>query len=256
LSKKELTERDDARIRRRIAERRVLKDAIWFANQPTFDLRAVCERLRVLPPLTRRGPVQIARRGRVQIGPRWHAVGDSGVWHALGDSRIQSARSVQYAQRLHTWWVTFLKSHVEPPASPQAEIAKPVKASRHENDRTLPSKGDVFRVGSDVFARVGFDGKRWLIIDEQPFVTPTLEGFVHYASTLIRNPKLEWSGWLGRCKHQINDGAVCGLFLLKKAVTGPKPDRCPEHQVDQRKAKQAERNRTRKEGAAAVTRKP
>jgi hypothetical protein len=45
---------------------------------------------------------------------------------------------------------------------------------------------------------------------------------VHYASTVVVNPKLEWGGWLGRCEHQINGGGVCGRFLLKEAVRGPK----------------------------------
>jgi len=173
LSKKELTERDDAIIRRRIAERQVLKDAIWFANQPTFDLRAVCERLGVLPPFTRGGVVQIRAR-----------------WRVVQATGKPTARSVNYSQRLHGWWVQFLANHVNAVAARHPITTKGALVALGIDGSRI---GDLQRLGSDVFARVGFTGQHWEIASDQPFVTPTLVGFVRYASSLVLNPKLEWS---------------------------------------------------------------
>jgi hypothetical protein len=226
LKKKVLTELDDVIIRRRIAQRQVLVDAIWLANQQRLDVLAVCERLAVFPPFT--------KRGLVRFGARWRAA----------ENVTPSARGITYAQRLHRWWINFLDKHVEAVA---ARVPITPQSALNQIGADRPRLIDVSRLGSDVFARVGFDGRSWGIVDEEPFFTPTLEGFVHYASTLVANPTLEWGLWVCRCSHNLKDADECGMFFLKQGVPGPRPERCGRHRIEQVKKKQGERNQRKKE---------
>lgn len=235
LKDKHFFERIDGVIGRRIPERQVLEGAIWFVNvPPPFDVRTVCKRLAVLPPLS--------KGGVLKMGSRWKIVMD-----LEGEP---STRSVQYSHRLQQWLAKWFADQVDARQRKRPEIRKKRNFGARKRNRARLSFDDVLRMGADVFARVGFDGKRWVIVEEQPLMTPTLEGFVHYAATLVSNPKLEWRKWLLRCVHVKADGSACGVFFLKGAVRGSNPERCQKHQIDRKNEMQGLRNQRRKEAAA------
>lgn len=146
-----LTTTDDHSVGR-IKERKVLSQILWFANLPQpLDVDAVYARLKVLPPRTRyvfgSGFRAVPKDGSVRLGER--------------------ERSATVA--LHAWLRAFLERHIETRGS-SVRMRKKAVASRLKSVWLAEGDMSVMLKGSDVFARVVFDGRRWLIVGEQFFI--------------------------------------------------------------------------------------
>lgn len=221
-----LTTTDDHYVAR-AKEHRALSDVLWFANRTEpLDVESVVRRLKVLPTRT---PYSLG----------------SGV-RALPDRRssLLSEQVRGDTRRLHAWLRTFLRRHVGTRASRTGKRKKLV-ADQLRSVWLANGNMKLTLKGSDVFARVAFDGRRWLIVGEQFFI-PTLEGLIHYASSLLCDVDREWHRSLCQCRHNVKGKGLCGRFFFKKRA-GASPQRCPPHQLARNRKKQQRRNWKRKE---------